>query len=154
MGYIEENLMKDEKIIATAKIHWMDLVMGIIAGIILSWFFLLGFFLVFSAISRKISTELAVTTHRAIGKQGILRRHATDLMLDKVQNVTIDQSIFGRIFNYGTVRVTTAGESTNFVGIAQPAVFKAAVTNQMEAYSQAKMQQQAEAIAKSLKQNQ
>ena len=147
MGYIEESLMKDEKIIATAKIHWMDLVWGIL-------FFWLFFIPLLSAISRMISTELAVTTHRAVGKQGLIRRHAIDLTLDKVQNVTIDQGIFGRIFNYGSVRVTTAGDVANFAGIAQPAVFKSAVTNQMEAYSQMKMQQQAEAIAKSLKQNQ
>ncbi len=89
-----------------------------------------------------------------IGKQGLVRRAAIDLMLDKAQNVTIDQGILGRIFNYGTVRVTPAGDVANFAGIVQPAVFKTAVTNQMEAYSQAKMQQQAEAIARSLKQNQ
>ena len=147
MGYIEDNLMKDEKILASARIHWMDLVVGII----FFWVFLIP---LFSALSRWASTELAVTTHRAIGKQGLLRRHATDLTLDKVQNVTIDQSILGRIFNYGSVRITTAGESTNFAGIAQPAVFKRAVTDQMETYSQMKMQQQAEAIAKSMKQNQ
>ena len=147
MGYIEENLMKDEKIIATAQVHWMDIVLGVI----FFWVFLIP---LLSAISRRLSTELAVTTHRAIGKQGLIRRHATDLMLDRVQNVTIDQSILGRIFNYGSVRVTTAGEVTNFRGIAQPAVFKAAVTNQMEAYGQAKIQQQAEAIAKSMKQSQ
>ncbi len=147
MGYIEENLMKDEKILASAKVHWMDLVVGII----FFWVFLIP---LFSALSRRASTELAVTTHRAIGKQGLLRRHATDLMLDKVQNVTIDQGILGRIFNYGSVRVTTAGEATTFAGIAQPVVFKRAVTNQMETYSQMKIQQQAEAIAKSMKQNQ
>ena len=147
MRYIEENLMKDEKIIDVAKVHWMDLMWGIL-------FFWLLFIPLLSAISRIFSTELAVTTHRAVGKQGLIRRHAIDLTLDKVQNVTIDQGIFGRIFNYGSVRVTTAGDVANFTGIAQPAVFKSAVTNQMEAYSQMKMQQQAEAIAKSLKQNQ
>ncbi len=146
MGYIEESLMKDEKIIVAGQVHWMDLVVGIL----FSWVFLIP---LLSAISRRISTELAVTTHRVIGKQGLIRRHATDLMLDKVQNITMDQGILGRIFNYGSIRVTTAGEFIPFVGIAQPAVFKTAVTNQMEAYSQAKMQQQAEAIAKSMKQN-
>jgi len=144
MGYIEDNLMKDEKIVAGAEVHWMDLAMGIL----FFWFF---FIPLLSAISRRFSTELAVTTHRAIGKQGLVRRHATDLMLDKVQNVTVDQSILGRIFDYGSVRVTTAGESTIFAGIAEPGVFKKAVTNQMEAYGQAKMQQQAEEIAKRMR---
>ncbi len=147
MGYIEDTLMKDEKIIARGQIHWMDLVMGLI----FFWVFLIP---LLSAISRMLSTELAVTTQRVIGKQGLIGRNATDSMLDKVQNVTINQGILARIFNYGSVRVTTAGESYTFRGIAQPAVFKRAVTDQMEAYSQTKMQQQAEAIAKSMKQNQ
>ena len=153
MGYIESILMKDENIIAMGKVHWMELIVAIIiTG--LFWWLIFPFFLLFSSISHRISTELAVTTHRVIAKQGLIQRHATDLTLDRVQNITVDQGIFGRIFNYGSVRVTTAGEHTPIAGIVQPAVFKAAVTNQMETYSQMKMQQQAEAIAKSLKQNQ
>ncbi len=150
MGYIEGTLMKDEKIVAVAKVHWMELIVAIILLVFFFWL-IFPFFLFFSSISHMFSTELAVTTHRAIGKQGLVRRSAIDLTLDKVQNLTIDQGIFGRIFNYGSVRVTTAGDVANFAGIAQPAVFKSAVTNQMETYSQMKMQQQAEAIAKSLK---
>ena len=153
MGYIESTLMKDEKIIAVGKVHWMELVVAILVFVFFFWL-IFPIILLFSAVTLLISTELAVTTHRVIGKQGLVRRAAIDLMLDKVQNATIDQGIFGRMFNYGTVRVTTAGDVVNFGGIVQPAVFKTAVTNQMEAYSQTKMQQQAEAIAKSLKQNQ
>lgn len=144
MGYIKDVLMKDEKVIVEGQIHWMD----VVVGFLFSWLL----FPLLSALSRRLSTELAVTTHRVIGKKGLLRRDAKDSMLDKVQNVTINQGVWGRIFNYGHVTVTTAGESITFSGIAKPGVFKAAVISQMEVYSQMRMQQQAEEIAKRMKQ--
>jgi uncharacterized membrane protein YdbT with pleckstrin-like domain len=147
MGYVEDVLIKDEKVIATTKIHWMDLVVGII-------FFWLLLIPLLSALSRSLSTELAVTTSRVIGKTGLIRRHAIDSMLDKVSNVRIDQGLLGRIFNYGSVEITTAGDSVMFSGIAKPNVFKAAVINQMDSYSKEKVQEQAEAIAKAMKKDQ
>lgn len=146
MGYVEDVLIKGEKVIATTKIHWMDLVVGII-------FFWLLLIPLLSAISRSLSTELAVTTSRVIGKTGLIRRHAIDSMLDKVSNVSINQGLLGRIFNYGSVSITTAGDSVIFAGIAKPNVFKAAVINQMDSYSKQKVQEQAEAIAKAMKQD-
>lgn len=144
MGYIEQNLTQGEKVVFKTKVHLMDF----LVSLLFIWLFFIPPIL---AIFRRISTELAVTNKRVIGKQGLFARHAVDSMLNKIGQIAIDQGPFGRIFNYGTVSVGSGGDQVSFRGIANPGKFKAAVTEQMEAYNEAKIQQQAEAIARGMK---
>lgn len=145
MGYVEGSLLPGEKVVATAEVHWMDLV---VATVFFWWLLIPPL-----ALSRMLTTEIGVTDRRVIGKRGLIGRASIEAVLDKVSNIGVDQGIFGRMFGYGTVTVITAGERVAFVGIRQPADFRRAVTQQMEAYNEMKIKQQAEAIAKSLKSN-
>lgn len=60
---------------------------------------------------RRLSTEIAVTDHRIILKRGLIQRHTIEINMDKVESVDVDQSILGRIFDYGTVTVHGTGAS-------------------------------------------
>src|SRR5262249_55482755 len=60
---------------------------------------------------RRASTELAVTDRRVIFKRGLIRRHTVEMNMDKVESVDVDQSILGRLFNYGDVTVRGTGAS-------------------------------------------
>ena len=148
MGYVEESLLSGENVVATAKVHWMDLV---VATVFFWWLFFIPPIL---ALVRMFTTEIGVTDRRVIGKTGAIRRRSIDTILDKVSNIGADQGIFGRMFGYGTVTVITAGEKVAFAGISHPADFRRAVVQQMEAYNEVKLKQQAEAIAKGLKSTQ
>jgi|SRR3972149_6790428 len=148
MGYIEESLLSGEKVVATAKVHWMNLV---VATVFFWWLFFIPPIL---ALIRMFTTEIGVTDRRVIGKTGLIRRSSIDTVLDKVSNIGADQGIFGRMFGYGTITVTTGGEKVAFVGISHAADFRRAVAQQMEAYNEMKLKQQAEAIAKGLKSSQ
>jgi len=148
MGYIEESLLSSEKVMAIAKVHWMDFV---VTTVFLWWLFFIPPIL---ALIRMFTTEIGVTDRRVIGKTGLIRHSSIDTMLDKVSNISAVQGIFGRMFGYGTITVTTAGEKVVFVGISHPADFRRDVAQQIEAYNEIKMKQQAEAIAKGLKSNQ
>jgi len=145
MGYVEESLLSGEKVVATAKVHWMDL---LISTVFFFWVFLIPPIL---ALVRMLTTEIGVTDRRVIGKTGLIRRISIDTMLDKVSNIGSNQGIFGRIFGYGTVTIVTAGEKVAFQGISQPTVFRRAVMQQMEVYNEVKLKQQAEAIARGMK---
>ena len=48
---------------------------------------------------------------RIIFKAGLLRRHSIEMNMDKVESVDVDQSIFGRIFDFGTVLIRGTGTS-------------------------------------------
>jgi len=122
MSYVESNLMNAESVIYTAKMHWIIYIKSI--GILLVSILMLfsaetralsviglvvaaGFWLV--AWIQVISTELAVTNKRIIAKIGFIRRNTIELEHAKVESLSVNQTIPGRILNYGTLIVNGVG---------------------------------------------
>jgi uncharacterized membrane protein YdbT with pleckstrin-like domain len=60
---------------------------------------------------RRWSTEIAVTDRRIILKRGLIRRHTVEMNMQKVESVDVDQSLLGRLFNYGNVTIRGTGSS-------------------------------------------
>ena len=135
-GYIESNLVKDEQIIERAQVSWWSQTAKIFLAIIcllltfsLPIFIVLGALLIAWAIIEVKSTELALTNKRVIAKFGFIRRGIVDVRLGKIESVAFDQSILGRIFNFGDVLVSGAGNSTPIPNISNPNSFKNRVNN-------------------------
>ena len=81
------------------------------------------------ALIRRISTELAVTDRRVIYKSGLLARHTLEMNRSKVESVDVDQSVFGRIFDYGDVLIRGTGVGFEPLQmIESPIEFRNAVT--------------------------
>jgi len=55
------------------------------------------------------TTEIAVTDRRIIYKTGFISRKTTEMQTEKVESVDVDQSVLGRIFDYGDVIVRGTG---------------------------------------------
>jgi uncharacterized membrane protein YdbT with pleckstrin-like domain len=65
--------------------------------------------------------ELIVTTHRLRGAVGLLTRRSVDLPLDAIESVSVAQDVIGRMFGYGTVKISGRGNtSASFRGITSP----------------------------------
>jgi len=77
------------------------------------------------------SRKYVVTTQRVIHVEGVLSKEITDSSLEKVNDVRLEQSFWGRVFGYGTVEILTASElgASKFNTIAQPIQFKTAMLN-------------------------
>lgn len=74
---------------------------------------------------RFISTELAVTNRRVIAKVGFISRNTFEVMLNRVEGANIDQTVWGRIFGFGSIFVHgTGGGITPIDHIADPLNFK------------------------------
>jgi uncharacterized membrane protein YdbT with pleckstrin-like domain len=121
MSYIEESLSAGEKIEGLFKLHWfawVPMVIWIILGFLtlgLTWLIALYEFL------RLKFMEQGVTNKRVILKRGIISRKTEEMKLTSIETVEIDQGILGRIFGYGTVRITGRGISDFvFKGIDDP----------------------------------
>ena len=50
-----------------------------------------------------------MTDRRIIYKRGFINRHTEEMNMDKVASVDVDQSILGRILDYGTVHLMGTG---------------------------------------------
>jgi Bacterial PH domain len=64
-----------------------------------------------SAWFRRWTTEIAVTDRRVIIKRGFIRRATMEMNLQKIESVDVDQSLIGRIFDYGAVTIRGVGSS-------------------------------------------
>lgn len=75
-----------------------------------------------------------VTSRRVIQISGVLDKNVIDSSLEKVNDVKMSQSFFGRMFGYGDVEILTASELgvNMFHQIARPVEFKTAMLNAKE----------------------
>lgn len=75
-----------------------------------------------------------VTTRRVIQVSGVLGKDVVDSSLEKVNDVKMSQSFFGRMFGYGDVEILTASELgvNMFHQIANPVEFKTEMMNAKE----------------------
>jgi len=82
--------------------------------------------------------QYIVTNRRVIQISGILDKTVTDSSLEKVNDVKMVQSFWGRMFNYGDIQILTASElgANLFRRIGDPVRFKTAMLNAKEEMAQ------------------
>ena len=86
--------------------------------------------------------EWLITTRRVMRAEGVLNKSVTDTSLEKINDARLDQSLFGRIFGFGTLDILTAAEEmggknlSDFPMIADPVDFKKAMFDQKQMLEQ------------------
>lgn len=102
MGYIDQSLSGDEQVVGTFSVHWFGWV----------WYLIWSFLIIgIPGLLRLMGTEMGVTSKRVVYKTGIIGRKTNEILLSKIETVEMNQSILGRIFGYGDVKVTGTGIS-------------------------------------------
>jgi uncharacterized membrane protein YdbT with pleckstrin-like domain len=137
-------LQKEEKILLVTYSSWTVLILPVIimlAGFVASYF--IGFIKNFGWIAAVIGiivflakyfkwkvTLWVVTNFRVIDEGGLFNHFAKESPLDKINNVSYDQNIWGRIFNYGHVEIQTAAEigATDYYDVQHPKRLKDTIT--------------------------
>jgi hypothetical protein len=95
--------------------------------------FLFGLLTFVRMMIRQWSTEIGVTSHRFVEKYGLLSMHTNEIALPNIEGVRMHQSMLGRIFNYGTVRIEGTGvDSVTTPSIADPVGFVRAIQTAKE----------------------
>src|SRR5437016_3051727 len=81
----------------------------------------IGVVLILSAVVRRWTTELVLTNRRIITKRGLVARDTVEMNLNKVESLHVNQSLVGRLFDYGDVTVVGTGSSLEPLrGISSP----------------------------------
>ena len=76
----------------------------------------------------KATTEIAITTTRLIYKRGLVARNVGEMNIDRIEGISIDQSLWGRIFNFGRVIIRGMGVGELYLPqIADPVKFRRAI---------------------------
>lgn len=132
-SYIESALTKDEKVVYQGKISLWSLLPLIVLGLIFISFYGLGLLFWIAAAIKYFTTELAITNKRVIAKFGLISRDTIEINIQKIESIQVKQGILGRIFNFGSIVVSGAGNPQAPVpGISSPLVFRRAFLDTQE----------------------
>lgn len=140
-SYIDGALIKDERVIYTGNISLWSLAPLIALGVLFlaAWGLGLVFWVV--AYIRYKTTELAFTNKRVIAKFGFISRQTVELNISKVESIQVNQGILGRIFNFGTLIISGAGNpQAPIPGISDPMAFRRAFMEAQDSADEKKVQ--------------
>jgi uncharacterized membrane protein YdbT with pleckstrin-like domain len=150
--YIDEILQPGEKVLYSTNAHWIFFLPAIAGWVVAIVFVVLSYLvpvgapallcLSMAAISAVVALyktvtawfhrwtiETDVTNLRVIHKTGFITRQTFEMSLDKVESVDVNQSILGRILNYGNVTIRGVGEGEETIEtIASPLAFRNSIT--------------------------
>jgi uncharacterized membrane protein YdbT with pleckstrin-like domain len=126
LGYLAKRLAPGETIVATGRFHWMQHFFAW-ALLILLGVVLVGIFIWIREMVRLATTEFLVTNRRIVLKQGFFTVHVDEVTLNSIEGAHIDQSLLGRLFNYGRLTIRGSGDThLLFPTMADPGKFRAA----------------------------
>lgn len=138
MSYVQSSLSSNESVKYLAKISVWSLLPWILFGILMIYPIGLGLILFAVAAIKYFTTEMAITNKRVIAKTGLFSRKTIELNLLKIESIQVDQSVLGRIFNYGSIVVAGAGNPQAPVrGISSPMAFRKAFIDAQESAANA-----------------
>lgn len=162
MSYLSELLGEGETIVFTSRQHWfilfarvlieLVLLILIVAAAVVSYnawdapgqYIALaagavGVLVLLSALTdymRWNNEQFVVTDRRVLQLEGVFNKNVLDSSLEKINDVELQQSMFGRMFDYGTIEILTASEEAinRMDNIAHPLQFKRAMQDARARY--------------------
>jgi uncharacterized membrane protein YdbT with pleckstrin-like domain len=124
-SYVEGALTKGEQVVYQGKVSVWSLVPLLLLGLIFLAFYGLGLLFWIAAAIKYFTTELAITNKRVIAKFGLISRSTIEINLQKIESIQVNQGILGRIFNFGSIVVSGAGNpQAPIPGISSPLQFR------------------------------
>ncbi len=158
MSSVDKQLMSGEVVVRRAHLHAIvylpALLVALLAAFVAAWLVpkggdvrqageilagllaLYALFLAGGGFIKRSSARFAVTNKRVLIRFGLVRRRSSEILLGQIEGITVQQGFWGRICNYGSVRIEgTGGDGEPFPKIAAPAAFRLAVQEQVELYT-------------------
>ena len=141
MPYTESHLLPGETIKYKGHLHWLPFLPAYllialftavaVVGVIMEtwWIAIVGLAIAIPTFAwlyiAKTTSEFSVTDQRVVIKVGFIRRRTVETMLGKVESIGVQQSLIGRLFDFGSILVVgTGGTQDNFNNISDPLEFR------------------------------
>ena len=144
-----------ETILREARMSWWALwprvVLGIVGLLVAAWGLLrqdqagyaaaafgalMFLWFVGGALMRRGAMNVKLTPRYLVLRTGLVSRHTSTVMLNRVESLDVDQSLWQRMCGYGTLTIRgTGSEDLRLVGIADPVGFQAEARKAINAAS-------------------
>ena len=113
-------------VLLTRNIDWLPVGLLALDVIALLWF--VGRYL------RWVTTNFVVTTDRLIYRSGVLRKQGREIPLERVNDISFNQSIFERLIRAGDLMIESGGERGQqlFTDISRPSAVQNAIYREIE----------------------
>lgn len=154
MSYVKKMLAQNEHIARIARTHWIALLPTILVDVAISVvivglstlgflfsppYTLFGLMLLLVPIGHLLirlwvwsNRQYIITNRRIIQISGMFNKHVSDTALEKVNDIVMEQSAWGRLLNFGDIEIISGSESgiDVFRCIADPIGFKKLLLDQ------------------------
>ncbi len=145
MSYIDSNLLPGEQVVYRTRLHWLLFLAPVLFTVVvlvpIAWFMasgtwshfawipvLLALLVLLTTYVKRNSSDFAVTNKRVMMKLGVFSTRSIELLLNKIEAITVNQSFIGRALGYGDIVITGSGGSREtFSRIQGPLAFRRAV---------------------------
>jgi uncharacterized membrane protein YdbT with pleckstrin-like domain len=115
-NYANKHLISDETVVFETRLHGVTFftLRSVFTFSLAAWF------------DRSLS-EFVITNRRIIIKTGFIARKTFEMNLSKIESVNVDQTVMGRILNYGSITIIgSGGTRETFHNISKPLEFRKA----------------------------
>lgn len=161
-NYIKNSTATNETIVFESNQHWISLLpRGVVSAFfllcglsstdILFPMFILALLFIASPLIRFLTSELGFTDKRLIGKLGLIRTKSLDAPLNKINNVSVSSGLFGKVFGYGNIHITTSSGAYLYKGVANPEIFRVNLMKQIDQFDKDRIRHQASEMASAMK---
>lgn len=137
MSYVEKTLASDEEVVHRANFNWTYSFFPVLwfslgAGALVMFFYIqfaagvpyeelkvgwwsagvagaCGSLILINHLIVLMTTEIVVTTYRFVYKTGLVARNTQEVSLSKIEEITLHQSVWGRLLGYGQLVLRGTG---------------------------------------------
>lgn len=153
MSYVSDTMQRDEEILVTPKLHWINYVVpyaalfGAVVLIVMTVLLLFddlgglmvaAMFVIYSAygLLELKYREMAVTNKRVVLRKGVIASDGDEIKNYALTSIEVEQSVMGRILNFGNVCFASFGSGRSvrlvFANVANPRAVKAQIEDAIE----------------------
>ena len=137
---MENNIREGRMSVVTLLVRlFIDLIATII---------LVGFVWIIKDLITFFTTKITVTNRKFSGHTGLINTSHLDCPLNKISGVQVQQGLFGKIFNYGTIIVSTSSTVARYMHISNPNDFVLVLNNLIEEYDELRLSKQIKNITR------
>lgn len=153
MSYVKDTLQNGEEIKIIPQLHWINycmpvlMIIAAVALVVVDWWFkfkdhglwliaaMLVIYAIYLVLYMKFK-EMAVTNKRVVLRKGIIASDGDEMKNAALTGIEVEQSIMGRVLNYGDICFTSAGSGrlmrVVFANIKNPRMLKAQIEDAVE----------------------
>ena len=129
MGYVDETIGVNEKIVYIVKFHWIYTLSALLY-LFFFGIFIIGIIIFFKMMINKWTTERVLTNSRYIQKNGWIARKTEEISIYKIEEVDLSQTILGRVLGYGSISISGTGSGNIILkSIDDPLLFQKNLNN-------------------------